>query len=96
MTTETLSLMTELRPRLPELVDRAKQFFDRFLITRRGRTEPVLLAVDDFEGLLETVDILSDNECVRRLAEAEEELARGGGHSLESVRRELPDAAGTG
>ncbi len=95
MTTETLSL-TELRPRLPELVDRARKFFDRFLITRRGRTEAVLLAVDDFEGLLETVDILSDNECVRRLAEAEEGLARGGGHSRESVRRELPDAAGTG
>ena len=47
MTTETLSL-TELRPRLPELVDRVSQFFDRFFITRHGRTEAVLLAVDDF------------------------------------------------
>ena len=94
MTTETLSL-TELRPRLPELVDRVSQFFDRFLITRHGRTEAVLLAVDDFEGLLETVEILSDNEAVKRLAEAEEELARGGGHALEDVRRQLPDAAGS-
>lgn len=95
MTTETLSL-TELRPRLPELVDRASQFFDRFLITRHGRTEAVLLSVDDFEGLLETVEILSDNESVKRLAEAEDELARGGGHSLDDVRRQLADAAGSG
>ncbi|MCP3958030.1 MAG: type II toxin-antitoxin system Phd/YefM family antitoxin [bacterium] len=94
MTTETLSL-TELRPRLPELVERATQFFDRFLITRHGRAEAVLMAADDFEGLLETIDILSDNECLQRLADAEAELARGGGHSLESVRRELPDAAGS-
>ena len=94
MTTETLSL-TELRPRLSELVDRANRFFDRFLITRHGRTEAVLLAAADYEGLLETVDILSDRECVQRLAEAEEELARGGGHSLEAVRRELSDAAGS-
>ncbi len=94
MTTETLSL-TELRPRLPELVDRVSQFFDRFFITRHGRTEAVLLAVDDFEGLLETVEILSDNESVKRLAEAEEELARGGGHALDDVRRQLSDAAGS-
>ena len=94
MTTETLSL-TELRPRLAELVDRVSQYFDRFLITRHGRTEAVLLAVDDFEGLLETVEILSDNETVKRLAEAEEELARGGGHSLDDVRRQLSDAAGS-
>lgn len=95
MATETLSL-TELRPRLTELIERANQFFDRFLITRHGRTEAVLLAADDFEGLLETVEILSDTECVRRLAEAEEELARGGGHSLEAVRRELRDGPGSG
>ena len=94
MTTETLSL-TELRPRLSEFLDRANQFFDRFMITRHGRTEAVLLAAEDFEGLLETVDILSDQESVRRLAEAEEELARGGGHSLAAVRRELRDAADT-
>lgn len=94
MTTETLSL-TELRPRLPELVDRVSQFFDRFFITRHGRTEAVLLAVDDFEGLLETVEILSDNETVKRLAEAEEELTRGGGHALDDVRRQLSDAAGS-
>ena len=94
MTTETLSL-TELRPRLPELVDRANQFFDRFLITRHGRTEAILLAAEEFEGLLETLEILSDNEIVERLAEAEEELARGGGHALEDVRRQLSDAAGS-
>ncbi len=88
MPTETMSL-TELRPRLSEVVERAQQFFDRFVITRHGRAEAVLLAADDFEGLLETVDILSDNELVIRLTEAEEELARGGGHSLDEVRREL-------
>jgi len=88
MATETLSL-TELRPRLSEIIERAHQLFDRFVITRRGRAEAVLLSSEDYEGLLETLDILSDNELVQRLADAEEEFARGGGHSLEDVRREL-------
>jgi PHD/YefM family antitoxin component YafN of YafNO toxin-antitoxin module len=55
----------------------------------------VLLAAEDFEGLLETIEILSDTECVQRLAEAEEELARGGGHDLDAVRRELRDGLGS-
>lgn len=85
MATETISL-TELRPRLSDLVDRAHQRFDRFLITRRGRTEAVLLSSEEFEGLLETLDILSDQDLVRQLVEADRELSGGGGHSLEEVR----------
>ena len=85
MATETISL-TELRPRLSDLVDRAHERFDRFLITRRGRTEAVLLSSEEFEGLLETLDILSDQDLVRKLVEADAELAAGGGHSLEEVR----------
>jgi len=95
LATETLSL-TELRPRLSEIIERANRFFDRFLITRRGHTDAVLLAADDYEGLIETIDILADADCVKRLAEAEEELARGAGHSLEEVRRELRDDPGSG
>ena len=88
MATETISL-TETRPRLSELVERAHGRFDRFVITRRGRAEAVLLSSEEFEGLLETLEILSDNEQVRRLVEADEELSRGGGSLLGEVRREL-------
>ena len=88
MATETISL-TELRPRLSELLARAHEHFDRFVITRHGRAEAVLLSADEFEGLLETLEILSDAELVRRLGEADKELAGGGGHALDDVRREL-------
>ena len=82
---ETISL-TELRPRLSELVERANERYDRFVITRRGRAEAVLLASDEFDGLLETIEILSDEKLVKRLIEAEEELEAGGGHALGEVR----------
>lgn len=51
-------------------MDRAHERFDRFLITRHGRAEAVLLSSDEFDGLLETLEILSDDELVRGLAEA--------------------------
>lgn len=94
MATESLSL-TELRPRLSELIDRARDVFDRFVITRRGKAEAVLLSADDYEGLLETLDILSDQELVRRLVRAEEDVARGETYRLEDVRREIEASEST-
>ncbi len=88
MATETISL-TEMRPRLSELLARANERFDRFVITRRGRAEAVLLSSDEFAGLLETLEILSDKALVERLVEADDELSKGGGHSLEALRQEL-------
>jgi len=88
MATESISL-TELRPRLSELLSRAHEHFDRFLITRHGRAEAVLLSADEFEGLLETLEILADSKLVGRLGQADEELNAGGGHELDEIRREL-------
>ena len=85
MSTETISL-TDLRPRISELVERAHREFERFVITRHGRAEAVLLAADELEGLLETIEILSDRGLVKRLVEAEDELLGGGGHALEDLR----------
>ena len=90
MATETISL-TELRPRISELVERVHTEFERFVITRRGRAEAVLMAADELEGLLETIEILSDRALVKRLIEAEEELLSGGGYSLEDLRAVLAE-----
>ena len=90
MATETISL-TDLRPRISELVERAHEQFERFVITRHGRAEAVLLAADELEGLLETIEILSDRALVKRLVDAEEEFASGSGHSLEGARAALAE-----
>ena len=63
--------------------------FDGFVITRRGHTEAVLLSSDEFDGLLETLQILSDKGLAKRLIEADDELSGGGGQTLEELRQEL-------
>jgi prevent-host-death family protein len=88
MSTETISL-TALRPRISELVDRAHRQYERFVITRHGRAEAVLLAADELEGLLETIEVLSERGLVKRLNEAEQELLGGGGHALDDLRAAL-------
>jgi prevent-host-death family protein len=88
VTVQTIPL-TDEEPRLSDLVDRANELLERFILTREGKAEAVLLSAEDFEGLVETLEILSDTELVGRLVEAEQELAGGGGHSLEEVRERI-------
>jgi prevent-host-death family protein len=88
MSTETLSL-SDLRPRLSEAIGRAHELFDRFVITRRGRAEAVLLGAEDYEGLLETLDILSDQDLVKRLAIAEGEVERGETIGFDELRQQI-------
>jgi antitoxin YefM len=88
MSTQTVSI-SELQQQLFELFEKVRNSSDRLVITQQGQAEAVLLSADDFEGLLETLEILSDTELVQRLIEAEEELTSGGGHSLDEVRERL-------
>lgn len=78
--------VSELEPQIGDVLDRVQEERDRFVITREGREEAVLLSAEDFDGLLETLDILSNSDLVRQLIEAKQELASGGGHLLEDVR----------
>lgn len=88
MSTQTVSI-SELQRQPFEWVEQVRNSSDRIVITHEGQAEAVLLSADDFEGLIETLDVLSDSELVQRLIEAEAELASGGGHSLEEVRERL-------
>ena len=51
-----------LRPRLPKIVDEIDSKMDRFIITRRGKPVALMMAIDDYESLLETLDILSNSK----------------------------------
>jgi PHD/YefM family antitoxin component YafN of YafNO toxin-antitoxin module len=70
MNTRTIPL-SDREPRLSDLADRANEFLERFILTREGEARAVLLAAQDYDGLLETLEILSDSELVQRLVRAE-------------------------
>jgi len=54
-------------------------------VTVHGRPSAVLVAVDDLEGLEETIAVLSDSDTVRQIVASEAELARGEGESQEQL-----------
>ena len=81
--------LTELRPKLPQIIDRVSKYFDRYVITRHGKPEAVLLSEEDYESLMETLEILSDKRLMKEIREGEKELREGKGIPWEEVKAKL-------
>lgn len=77
------------RAQLSQYVDAAMKTHERIEITRNGSRAAVLLGVDDYDSLLETVEILTDKELVQELNTALTELATGETHDLDDVLVEM-------
>jgi len=57
--TRTITLKA-LRPGLPHVTDAIESKLDRYIVTRRGQPVMMLISPEDYEGLLETIEVLSD------------------------------------
>src|SRR5271170_3583239 len=75
----------ELRPKLSQVIDNIHKKFDRYVITRRGKPEVVMMSIDDYEGLLETLEIESDPELMADIRQAQKDMKNGKGKSLEQI-----------
>ncbi|MDQ1295538.1 MAG: antitoxin YefM [Actinomycetota bacterium] len=67
---ETMSL-AEAKARLSELIATVSGTWERVVITKNGRPAAVLMAVEDLEALVETLEVLSDPDAMAALRAAE-------------------------
>lgn len=61
----TVVTITEAKARLTQLLREVEELGEQILITRSGRPAGVLLSADEYEGLLETLEILADPDLSR-------------------------------
>lgn len=66
---ETLPL-AQVKSKFSEMVDRVEHTHDRIIVTRNGRPAAVLISPDDLASLEDTLELLSDPDAMRQLAEA--------------------------
>ena len=59
--------LAEVRANLSKLVDEAVRTHQRIEVTRQGRRAAVILSADDYDSLMETLDILSDQRLMREI-----------------------------
>lgn len=68
---ETIIPISELQSQAKRVVERVKNTRDTVVITQRGRPAALLVNYEDYEGLVATLEEMSEPDWRERLAEAE-------------------------
>ena len=69
--------LTEARSRLSEIVDEVTATGSTIEISRHGRPAAVVMGYEEYESLIETLNILADETTMDAIAEAERDIAAG-------------------
>jgi len=80
---QVMAPLTEARDRLSEIVDDVASTGVDLIITKFGRPTAVVIGYDEYESLIETLNILSDADAMEALGEAELDVAAGETSPLE-------------
>ena len=86
----TISL-SEAKARLTKLLAEVETLGEEVVITRSGKPAGVLMPFQEYQGLLETLEVLADQELVRSIERGLSEAAAGELVSEDEVWRGLDD-----
>lgn len=79
--------ITEARAQMLDLPDQLNE--DTVVITRRGRPVMAAMSYEQYESLLETLEILSDGRFVEQLEDSIAQVERGETITLKQLKRNL-------
>src|SRR3989338_8830834 len=88
----TMIPVTEAKQRFTEIVRRAEEFFDRYLVTNNAKAAAIVMSAEEYEGLLETIDILASRREVQALSEATGQARKHQTVSLEEYKSQKKSA----
>lgn len=69
--------LAKVRDQLSSLVDNVARTHDTLTITRNGTPTAVVISIEDYESIMETLELLNDPIDRQRLDEAERSIATG-------------------
>jgi len=83
--TRTLAL-AQVRQDLSGIVDDVSTTHERVVVTRHGEPAAIMMSVDDFEAMEETLEILADTEFVKAIGQSLRSKKR---YTLDEVKEHL-------
>ena len=86
MTTRSLAAV---KAHFSQVIDEVAGTHERVVVTKNGSPVAVILAVDDYESLMETLEILSDPRAVAAIRDAEARMEDGEAFGEDDVRAAL-------
>jgi antitoxin YefM len=69
--------VTRAKSQFLDLIRKIKDSDDAVAITKNGAPEAVLMSMEKFNGLLETLDILSDEKAMKSIRKSIKEAGKG-------------------
>lgn len=91
----TIQVMTEhhslahAKAHLSEIIDEVEATQEHVVVTRRGRPAALILGVDEYESIMETLDVLATPGALERIRQAEADIAAGNYYTAEQLRAEF-------
>lgn len=83
---EEIIPVSELQSQAKKIVERVKNTGDSVIIVQRGKPAALLVNYEDYEGMVATLEELSQPDWRERLAEAERDSRAGKGIELETFK----------
>ncbi len=74
---QAMAPLTEVRDKLSEIIEKVSTTGADLIITKRGKPAAVVIGYDEYEALIETLNILSDDHTMAAITEAEAQATAG-------------------
>lgn len=85
MTTMNLS---DAKDKLSKLVKETAETTRQVIITVNGRNQAVLISMEEYESLIETIDILKDQTLVKKIMASMGDIQKGHVVDFEDIRKD--------
>ena len=85
MTTINLS---EAKDKLSKLVKDTAETNRSIVISVNGRNQVVLISMEEYESLMETIEILKDQSLVKKIMSSMEDIRKGDVVDFEDIRKD--------
>ena len=85
MTTINLS---DAKDKLSQLVKETAETTGQIVITVNGRSQVVLISMEEYESLKETIDILKDQSLVKKILASMADIQKGDVVDFDNIRKD--------
>ena len=80
--------VSEAKDRLSQLVKETAETTKQVVISVNGRKEVMLISVEEYESLMETIEILKDQSLVKKIVSSTADIRRGDFVNFEDIRKD--------
>jgi prevent-host-death family protein len=77
--------VSKARDNFFDLMEKTMRLHERFIITKKGKPEAVLISAEEYEEWMETLEIMSYPETVKGIKKGLKELKKGETRSYKEV-----------